>query len=174
MFPADSGSGKSTLALALLSRGWKYFCDEFAMIDPETLCLHPFPKALCIKSGSFEIVHRSGLAFAAGRYHVHGYKGQVGYVNPLHFGSDVMAEPAPIRLIVLPKYTPGIAPRCRPTTPDQAAFALARHSPNRTAFGDRAIAVFTDIARKTDALALDVGPLEETCDLLEDLLSKIQ
>ncbi|MCH8830719.1 MAG: hypothetical protein IID45_14170, partial [Planctomycetes bacterium] len=33
----DSGRGKSTLAAGLLARGWKYCCDEFALIDPDTL-----------------------------------------------------------------------------------------------------------------------------------------
>ena len=48
IFPAASGSGKSTLALALLQTGWRYLCDEFALIHADTLRLHPFARAMCI------------------------------------------------------------------------------------------------------------------------------
>jgi len=41
-----SGAGKSTLVAALLARGWTYFSDEFAVVDPRTATVFPFPIAL--------------------------------------------------------------------------------------------------------------------------------
>jgi len=46
---AASGSGKSTLAWALLHYGFGYLSDELAPIDPETLVVHGYPHALCLK-----------------------------------------------------------------------------------------------------------------------------
>lgn len=47
---APSGTGKSTLALALLEAGFDYLSDELAPIDLQSLTVHPFPHALCLKS----------------------------------------------------------------------------------------------------------------------------
>jgi hypothetical protein len=62
MLAGASGSGKSTLAAALVTKGADYLCDEFAIVDPTDLRLIPFPKALCVKAGSFGLVARSRAA----------------------------------------------------------------------------------------------------------------
>jgi len=38
-----SGAGKSTLVADLLARGWTYFSDEFAVVDPCNATVFPFP-----------------------------------------------------------------------------------------------------------------------------------
>src|SRR5689334_5746793 len=47
---APSGFGKSTTTWALLHHGFKYLSDEIAPIDPRTLRVLPFPRALCLKN----------------------------------------------------------------------------------------------------------------------------
>lgn len=47
---AESGTGKSTTAWALASHGFGYLSDELAPIDPQSLDVHPYPHALCLKS----------------------------------------------------------------------------------------------------------------------------
>lgn len=56
-----SGFGKSTLAAGLLSRGWDYLSDELGLIDPQTLWVHGFPKALRIKRGAFKLIEDLNL-----------------------------------------------------------------------------------------------------------------
>lgn len=51
-FVAEAGSGKSTLCWALLSQGCGYLSDELCPIDMEDLSVHPFPRALSLKSES--------------------------------------------------------------------------------------------------------------------------
>ena len=168
---AGSGEGKSTLAAGLLARGWKYLSDEFALIDPHTLRLHPFPKAICIKGGSFEIVRRLHLPFAGRRYYVKGLKGRVGYVNPHDVGGESIADASPIRLVLFPRYTEGRPLRLHPLKPARAAFGLAGCALNRNVFADRAVSILSDVVRGTDCFALESSSLDDACDLIESLFA---
>ena len=46
---AESGGGKSTTTWALLNNGFNYLSDELASIDTQTMEVHPYPHALCLK-----------------------------------------------------------------------------------------------------------------------------
>ena len=47
---APSGSGKSTTTWALLHHGFDYLSDELGPVDLNTLKVHPYPHALCLKA----------------------------------------------------------------------------------------------------------------------------
>ena len=81
IFAGNSGAGKSTLAAGLLCRGWRYFYDEFALVSPRSLHLHPFPKAICIKAGSFNVVRRLRLPLWNRLYRVRKLCCRVGYIE---------------------------------------------------------------------------------------------
>jgi hypothetical protein len=115
MLPADSGSGKSTLAAALVTRGWEYLCDEFALIDAETLALHPFPRAVCIKEGSWEVMERLGVSMAGRRHYVKGVKGFVKFVPVRELCADTpVPQPRPIRFVVFRSTSRGRSRRSCP------------------------------------------------------------
>ncbi len=164
-----SGAGKSTLAAGLLARGWKYLSDEFALIDPTTLYVHPFPKALCIKAGAFSAMKRLNLPLWRRRHYVKALKGHVGYISPQDLGGRVGAGGYPIRLVVFPRYADGEQPRVYPISRAQAVFSLGGCTLNRDTFRDRMIPILSRVVRRARCLGLVSGPLEETCDLLEAL-----
>jgi HprK-related kinase A len=172
LFAARSGAGKSTLAVGLLSRGWKYLSDEFALINPDTLQLHPFPKALCIKAGAFDVIRRLNVPLWRRRYFVKAFKGRVGYVCPHEVSPHPVAGPSPIRFVIFPKYIEGVRPRVYPLSRAQAALALAGCVMNRDAFGDRGTAILADVVRKAECFGLESGPIEATCDLIESLSAR--
>lgn len=168
-----SGFGKSTLAAGLVSRGWTYLCDEFALIDPGTLKLHPFPKAICIKAGSFDIVKGLGLPLWRRRHYVKAFKGAVGYIRPQDFAREKADAPCPIRYVIFPKYAKGNEPRLYPMAPGRAGFALAGHALNRAAFGEKAVSILSDVVRRAECYGLESGPIDSTCDLLESVVSAV-
>lgn len=174
VFAGTSGSGKSTLGAGLLARGWQYLGDEFALIHPETCCLHAFPKALCIKSGSFPVVKKLGLPFCGGRHYIKGLKGTVGYINPHDVGNDLGDEPVPVRYVIFPRHVDGATPRMAPISRARAAFSLAHSMLNRTAFGDRAVDSLSRVVAGADCFALESGDIEPTCDLIESLVGSDQ
>ncbi|MHC4100250.1 MAG: hypothetical protein ACYSW1_05115 [Planctomycetota bacterium] len=166
----NSGTGKSTLAAALLARGWKYFCDEFALIDPETLRLHPFPKAVCVKAGAFDMIKGLGLRLAQNRHYIKALKGKVGYISPSDLGPATVAEPCPVRYVIFPKYTGQGEARLYPLPRARAAFALMQCTLNRDVFTQEAVSITGRLVRGADCFGLESGPIDETCDLLESLV----
>lgn len=50
MLVTHSGGGKSTLSWALLHHGFRFLSDELAPVDLEKLEVHPFPRALALKT----------------------------------------------------------------------------------------------------------------------------
>ena len=169
VFAGNSGSGKSTLAAGLLARRWQYFGDEFALIDPESFLVHPFPKAVCVKSGSFDIVRRMNLALWRRRHYSKDFKGPIGYINPRVGNLDLATQPSPIDCIIFPKYSPDHTPRLQPIARSVAAFELARRTFNPSAWGNRLMPLLCDLIRRADCYYLESGPLETTTALLKNL-----
>ncbi len=169
IFAGTSGVGKSTLAAGLLTRGWQYLSDEFALIDPDTKRIHPFPKALCIKSGSFDEMKRLGVPFASQGCYVKALKGRVSYVRPRDIHPDAIAKRAPVHFVVFPKFVGSGKPRLRSIPRSQAAVLLAGHALNRHQFGDRAMSILCDVVKNADCFALESTAIEDTCDLLSTL-----
>jgi HprK-related kinase A len=170
---AGSGGGKSTLVAGLMARGWSYLSDEFALVNPNTLNAHAFPKAVCVKAGAFKIIRELGLPFAGRRYYVKGLKGRVGYINPREVDGGTIGDPTPIRLVIFPKYTPGRRPRPNPITRGNAVFALAGSALNRHVFSDQGVSVLSRVVRGADCFGIDSGSLAGTCDLIETLMGTL-
>ena len=169
MLVGPSGSGKSTLTAALAARGWGYLSDEFALIDPATHALHAYPKALCIKAGSFDLVRRLGLPLWNRRPYLKAFKGRVGYVSPHEV--TVRTQPCPLRLIVFPRYAGGTQPTVRPVERGRTAFLLAANAFNRHVFGDGVVPLLADVVHDVRCVALEPGDLDATCTALEKLLA---
>ncbi|NML16625.1 hypothetical protein [Azohydromonas caseinilytica] len=49
LLAGDSGAGKSTTAWGLLHHGFRYLSDELSAVDLETMAVHAYPHALCLK-----------------------------------------------------------------------------------------------------------------------------
>lgn len=167
ILPAGPGSGKSTLAAGLIHRGWSYLSDEFALIDPQTLHACPFPKALCIKHGSFDRIRRLGLAFSSDQDYVKGVKGRVRFVDPRQLGPQAVGVAAPVRWIVFPKSVGSAAPRLERISRARAAYELARVSFTLARFRGGSLDLLADLAAGAECLVLHAGELSPTCDAIE-------
>ena len=89
-----SGAGKTTLTAALVRAGFRYLTDEALAIDPVTGLLHPYPKALAIKRGSWELL-------ADLRPPPSDLSPRVWHVAPTDIRSDAVAGPTPPSLVLL-------------------------------------------------------------------------
>ena len=170
IFPGSPGQGKSTLAAGLLACGWSYLSDEFALINPDTQLLFPYPKALCIKAGSFDVVRGLGLPIDLTRVYRKGIKGRVAMLNPLAVRSDVVPESCPVGLVVFPEYGHGEPPVMEPLSRAQAVFELTRVSFNFIKFRRGGVDLLVDVVRRARCFRLRTGDLVRTCTLIERCL----
>lgn len=170
VFAGQSGAGKSTLVAGLLARGWEYLCDEFAMIDTDTLQLLPFPKAVCVKAGALDLIERLDLRLCCDRHHVKVLKGPVGYISTSDLPPGAVASPCPVRHVVFPRYTGHLQVRVRPVSDARAAFMLTSHTLNRGVLGERTATTTSRIARDAQCVLLESGDLDAACDLVESLV----
>ncbi|MBN2560443.1 MAG: hypothetical protein JXQ75_05885 [Phycisphaerae bacterium] len=168
------GMGKSTLAAALLARGWSYATDEFALIDPQTRLLVPYPKALSIKSGSRDVLRRFGLPIDLGRPYERLKKGHVWCLDPMRVRPDAVARACPVRMIVFPQYGQGQPPTIEPMSRAQAVFELAHCSFNFLKFRSRAIELLVEVVRNARCYQLRTGDLTRSCRLIEDCFKGIR
>jgi len=171
-FAASSGSGKSTLAAVLLAGGWQYLCDEFALIHRESKLLQPFPKAICVKEGSFDVVRSLNMPLLAREHFAKAYKGRVGYVSPHAMRRDAVSGPVPMRMLVFPRYTGTDSPTLRPMHRAEAMMLLSTMSFNRGALGSESMELLTDVLGGASCYRLEVGAPARTRALLESALSE--
>ncbi len=173
IFPAEPGRGKSTLAAGLLAAGWSYLSDEFALLDLRTGLLVPYPKALCIKAGSFAALEALGLPLRGTPVHHKRYKGRVAMVDPFAIRRDVVAGPCPAGAVIFPRYVEGAAPRLERISRARAVFELTRVSFNFPKYRARGFELLADAVAEAECFELTAGELPATVRLLEATLAAV-
>ncbi len=171
IFPAEPGRGKSTLAAGLLAAGWSYLSDEFALFDLRTGLLVPYPKALCVKAGSFAALEALGLPLQGAPVHHKRYKGRVAIVDPFAIRGDVVAGPCPLTAVIFPRYVEGAAPRLEPISRARAIFELTRVSFNFPKYRARGFELLADAVAEAECFELTAGELQATVRLLDAALA---
>jgi HprK-related kinase A len=165
--PGQPGQGKTTLAAALLSQGWRYLSDEFALFNPETQLLEPYPKALCIKAGSFDMLRRMRLPIDVDRAYYKGEKGRVAMLDPLKIRPDIVAGHCRLGMVLFPEVNHSTTPVIERMSRAQAVFELTRCSFNFGKFRATGFNLLADVLERAGCYRLRCGHLGTTCDLVE-------
>ncbi len=165
-----SGSGKSTLAALLAERGWRFGADEFALIDPASGDLLPFPRPISLKERAV-----SALASAAadrwGPALHDTPKGTVRHLRPPAASLARMDEPARPALLLFPSYGQPLA--TRPVGADEVFVRLTQASTNYVALGRSGFEVFLRLVREVPAIALDYPDGASSVAEVERLLAEV-
>jgi hypothetical protein len=102
LLPAAAGSGKSSLTAALVHRGFRYFSDEVALIEPTTFHVSPMPLAMCIKSTGWDLMARYYPGILSLPVHVRIDEKVLRYIPP---PADSLEQvPMPVGHIIFPRY----------------------------------------------------------------------
>lgn len=174
ILPGESGRGKSTLALALVARGWRYLCDEFAVVDARTAALRAFPRAICVKESGYLLADRLGYRRSRHAAFIKGFKGHVTFLQPLKRFPAALGRGGPARWIVFPKFVPKAPTTLNPIPRSQAVLDLHRAAFNLFGCQRPAHEVLLDLVRGALCHRMTSGDLDSACDVIEQAVQSPQ
>ena len=163
----ESGSGKSTLSALLASRGWRFLGDEFALIDPVTGLVHPFPRPISLKNGAIAEMQRLCPKAQFGPPIAGTPKGDLRHMVPDASAIAGMHEPAAPALILFPRF--GFAAETRDVGPSEVFVRLTQASTNYVALGEAGFGALTRLVCGVPARAIDYPDTDTALKLVEAL-----
>lgn len=169
LFPAPMESGKTTLVAGMVRAGARYLSDEAAAIEPDTLLVHPFPKALTIGSGSWgvladlapEVDPKLAQRYLRGDWHI-----DARTIRPDSFAPATMPS-----IVIAPSYVRDAVTCLLPMTRAEAVMHLGQNSFNLPKHGRLGLEVLAAVVRRSTCHRLVVGDLDEACDLVRRVFS---
>jgi HprK-related kinase A len=167
LMTGESGAGKSTLAALLGERGWRLLGDEFALLDPATGLLLPFPRAISLKNAAIDLMASEVPAARFGPVMADTPKGTIRHLRPRADAIARMAEPARPALILFPRY--GFEAAVRPVGAAETFVRLTQASTNYVSLGEAGFAALTGLVTATPCRAIDYPDTEGAIGLVERL-----
>lgn len=165
-------SGKTTLSAALCLSGWHYLCDEFALIDPHSAMLQPYPKALSIKQPSFALLRRWRRSLPLGRALAMREGRRVASLPAHQIRPDAVGAACPVRMVVFPRVDTAASPSLRPISAAEALFRLNRLSFNFLDYRAAGIELFERIVRAARCYEMISGDLRASVALLNNAMDE--
>ena len=158
----ESGAGKSTTTWALLHHDFHYLSDELSPVDVETLQVHGYPHALCLKERPPRTYSLPGDALDLGRT-IH--------VPASAMPKAAIREPRPIAALFLVKYSSGLgAPSLHALGAAEASAHLYVSALNTLAHPNRGLDAVVRLAENVPCFALATADLPSTCALISSAM----
>jgi HprK-related kinase A len=167
----ESGAGKSTLSAMLGERGWRFMGDEFALLEPRTGLLHPFPRPVSLKNEAIAVMAAEVAADRFGPAMEGTPKGRIQHLRPNRAAIARMSEAARPALILFPRF--GKARDLRPVGPAEAFMRLTQASTNYVAMGERGYDALTGLVRDCPAAAVDYPDAAAAFELIDLLWAEL-
>jgi HprK-related kinase A len=169
IFPATPGAGKSTLCAALTYAGWRYFSDEFALLDPSTGLVWPLPRPISLKDAAIEVIR--------GRHPdvVYGPEGtnveDERFVHARVPESSIRraGDPAKPAWVINPAYRPGVRTAIDPLARAHALVRLAGQSFNYNYLGTAGYQALARTIEDAQCFTLEYSDLDDVIAQLERL-----
>jgi hypothetical protein len=162
MLVAPSGGGKSTTVWGLVHHGFRYLSDELAPIDVRRMMVHPYPRAVTLKSPPPRAYPLPGRARSTSR----------GFHVPTDaIAGGVAARAVPLAAIVFLRYTAGAAqPAIERIGAAQAGARLYANALNALAHPGDGLDAALHIAARTACFHVTTAALAATCALVKATL----
>lgn len=156
LMPGTINAGKSTLVAGLAAAGFDYLTDEFAVIDPDTLLVHAYPRPLNLGADVWDVVPqlrpRSTEPELARSF-------RTWHVNPASIDSTRISEPMTVGFVIAPRYVAGGGTSITSIPRDEALKLLVDQSMNLHRFGRRGFRALADIVLEATCMRLQLDSL---------------
>jgi hypothetical protein len=166
MLVGPSGAGKSTLSVALSRRGFTLATDDVALVDPNTLTVHPIPR--CV-----HLDRQSVLLLEAECFHLPETWKRFSFLAPV----DLDSRPIPQCGAGLLIYIAGPRAqrsRLKPVSQSEMAARLLSETGQGPLTDSENVAVFSRMSSSAACFHLIPGSLSETADLVAALILRHQ
>jgi hypothetical protein len=172
ILPAPSGSGKTTLVAGLVRGGLGYITDEAVALDPQTGLLEPYPKALAVEPGSWDVLSDLEPEGMADRDLARSTTTQW-LVEPMSIRADAIGTRCRAGLVIGPTYEPGAATELRPISRAEGVALLVENSFNFARHGQQGLHLLVETLRHADCYRLRFSDLDDACNEIVRLLDKL-
>lgn len=171
VLPAPMEYGKTTLVAGLVKAGLDYLSDEVVALDPATLSIRPYPKALSVDPGSWAVLSefRPIVEPAAARFVPGQWQVPPGAIRPQAVASG--AKPA---IVVAPRYRPGEPTRLVPVGRAEMVVELVASTFAFDREPARNLPTLGRLASEARCYRLSVADLDEACDLVLRALDDVR
>lgn len=170
LLPGDSGSGKSTLAACLGFAGWRFMADEFALIDPATGLVQPYPRPISLKNRSIDVMRARAPDGLFSPDYPETAKGRIAYLRPPEDAIAAMDQPVPPGLIAFPQFQAGAEARMAPMLASEAMLRLMSGAPTYDRMGARGFTALTALLAKVPIVEIVYGSADDAQTLLSAIL----
>ncbi len=172
ILPGASGSGKSTLSAAMGWRGWRFLSDEFALIEPTSMQVHPYPRPVSLKNNSIAVMQEIAPAENFSATFPKTIKGSISYLRPNAHALENMQTRATPRLLVFPQYAAKAAVNLQPMDPQECLVRLIAGSGNYDRMGEHSFAAVMNLVSNCPAYTLTYANFDDADRILQELLSE--
>ncbi|HEX9821821.1 MAG TPA: hypothetical protein VGD07_19640 [Methylomirabilota bacterium] len=158
MLVAASGGGKSTTAWGLVHHGFGYLSDELAPVDLGTMTVHPYPRALALKTLPPRSYPLPPTTLSSSR----GF-----HVSTAGVPSGIGATAAPLAAVLFLRYAPGAGgPSVARISAAEAGARLYVNALNALAHPAEGLDAAIHIAGRTACFELSTAEVTATCALV--------
>jgi HprK-related kinase A len=153
-------------------RGWRFMGDEFALLEPGTGLLHPFPRPVSLKNEAIGVMEAQAAPERFGPAMEGTPKGRIRHLRPRVDALAKMGEAARPALILFPRF--GKARDLRPVGAAEAFMRLTQASTNYVAMGERGYEALTGLVRACPAAAVDYPDAQTAFELIDMLWAVLE
>jgi hypothetical protein len=169
LLAAPQEAGKTTLATGLVRAGMTYLTDEAVAVEPETMLLHPYPKALSIDPGAQPLFPDLCPPLeAAARAWDHGQWA----VDPTRIRPDAVSGLARVRAVVLPAYDADGHTALTPISRAATVLELVQQCFNFTLHGRRGFETLVSLVRNAECYRLPMADLDTAVEAVLGLVGE--
>lgn len=170
VMPAPPGSGKSTLCAGLIHAGWRLVSDEMALLDRAQVgTVWPLCRPVSLKNASIDVLRARQPEARFNSESINTNKGRVSHmrVDPSHVAR--MDEPAQVRWVVFPRWTPGAPAALRRRSRADSMVELAHNAFNYGHLGAAGFEQLVDVVGRCDCYDFTYSSLDEAVDVFDRL-----